>query len=159
MLNEELIKHFYTSFKNGDAEGMVLCYDSNIVFSDPVFGEVQGTDAMNMWRMLLENSKGQLKINFENILANNKSGSANWVAEYQFSKTGRKVINHIQAQFEFQNGKIIRHTDKFDLWLWSQQALGWKGYVFGWTPFMKMGIRKMAIKSLSKYQANLHEKT
>ncbi len=151
MLNEELIKHFYTSFKNGDAEGMILCYDSNIVFTDPVFGELKGTEAMNMWRMLIASSKGNLKIEFENVIADNKAGSANWVAEYEFSKTGRKVINQIHAQFEFQNGKIIKHTDKFDLWKWSRQALGWKGLLLGWTPFMKSGIKKFARRNLNKY--------
>ena len=157
MLNEELIKHFYTSFQNGDAEGMVLCYDSNIVFSDPVFAVLNGAEATDMWRMLLSRKDAKLKINFENVQADNKSGSADWTAEYIFTKTGRKVLNRVNASFEFQNGKIIKHTDKFNLWEWSKQAFGWNGFAFGWTPFMKSAIRKIARKSLEKYQANRNE--
>lgn len=151
MLNQELIEHFYISFKNGDAKGMIDCYDANIIFSDPVFLELKGEEACNMWRMLLSSSKGQLKISFSNIEADNKSGSADWTAEYIFSKTGRTVINKIHAEFEFQNGKIIRHRDHFNLWQWSRQALGWKGLFFGWTPFMKAGIRKFARRNLLKF--------
>jgi len=151
MLNSELINHFYTCFTKGDAEGMISCYDSNVVFKDPAFGELKGTDAMNMWRMLIARSNGQLKIKFDDVKADNKSGSANWIAEYVFSKTGRNVINKITAKFEFNNGKIIKHTDHFNIWKWSGQALGWGGYLLGWTPFMKAGIRKMANSNLAKF--------
>lgn len=151
MHNIDIINHFYTSFQNGDANGMISCYDANIIFKDPAFGELTGNDTMNMWRMLIEKSKGQLKINFDSVDADNKSGSALWTADYVFSKTGRKIHNKIHAQFEFQNGKIIRHSDHFDIWKWSQQAFGWKGLLFGWTPFMKAGIRKFARLNLKKY--------
>ncbi len=152
MHNTELINHFYTCFKKGDAEGMISCYDSAIVFTDPVFGELRGEDAKNMWRMLLSISKSQLKISFDQIEADNKSGYANWTADYIFTKTGRRVINKIAAHFEFQNGKIIRHTDQFNIWKWSQQTLGITGKLFGWTPFLKAGIRKMAKRQLEKYK-------
>jgi len=153
MHNEDIIKHLYNSFAKGDANGMISCYDSNIIFNDPVFGELKGGDVRNMWRMLLQKSDGNLKIRFNNIEADNKNGRAEWTAEYVFSKTGRKVFNSIKAKFEFQNGKIIRHEDHFDLWSWSKQALGWRGYLFGWTPLMKMGIRKMARKGLERFKS------
>ena len=151
MVNFDLINHFYSSFAKGDAEGMISCYDSNIIFQDPVFGQLKGENVMNMRRMLLSGNDSQLKIKFENIKADNKSGSADWTAEYIFSKTGKKVINKIHAIFEFQNGRIIKHSDHFDIWKWSKQAFGWKGLLIGWTPFMKSGIRKFARKSLEKY--------
>jgi ketosteroid isomerase-like protein len=150
--NASLIEAFYKSFAKGDAEGIVSCYASNVVFTDPAFGTLQGDDAKNMWRMLVANSKGQLKISFDHVKADDKTGSANWVAEYTFSQTGRKVINKISAVFEFENGKIIRHTDHFDLWKWSRQALGWKGYVLGWSPLMKNKIQKQANKLLAAYK-------
>ncbi len=133
MNNAELIRKFYESFAQGNAEGMVGCYDQNIVFNDPAFGELRGDDAKAMWRMLIANSKGNLDIMFDTINANDKTGTANWTAKYVFSQTGRKVINNISAEFEFKNGKIIKHTDHFNLWKWTQQALGWKGYLLGWS--------------------------
>jgi hypothetical protein len=56
------------------------------------------------------------------------------------------------AQFYFQDGLIIRHTDDFDIWKWSKQALGLTGYLFGWTGFMQNKIHTNAILSLRKYQ-------
>ena len=56
-----------------------------------------------------------------------KKGSADWTADYLFSKTGRQVFNEIHAEFEFKDGKIFRHHDTFDIWKWSRQALGISG--------------------------------
>lgn len=151
MNNSDLIKKFYESFSRGDAEGMVHCYHPDILFQDPAFGELKGDDARNMWRMLVERSKGNLKISVDNVKADDTTGEANWIAEYIFIRTRRKVINKISAQFEFKDGKIIRHTDHFDLWKWAQQALGWKGYLFGWTSFLKNKIRKQANHLLKSY--------
>jgi len=153
MTNSELIQNFYESFASGNAEAMINCYDSNIEFSDPAFGKLTGNDAKNMWRMLIARSNGEIKITFGNIESNDKTGSANWTAEYVFSQTGRKVTNKIAAKFEFENGKIIKHTDQFDLWKWFRQALGWKGFLLGWTGFMKSKIQKQTnylLKSYSK---------
>ncbi|MPR33491.1 nuclear transport factor 2 family protein [Salmonirosea aquatica] len=153
MKNEALIREFYESFARADAEGMVRCYAPNVVFTDPVFGELHGDEAKAMWRMLIENSKGQLSLTFDNVQAHDTTGSADWVAHYTFSQTGRKVVNRITASFEFQDGLIVRHTDQFDLWKWSRQALGLPGYLLGWTPFLKNKIRQRARQQLAKYRA------
>jgi ketosteroid isomerase-like protein len=153
MSNSDLIRNFYESFSKGNVEGMVSCYAADVIFTDPAFGELRGTDAKNMWRMLIENSKGNLKITFSNVKASGKTGSADWRAEYVFSQTGRKAINIISAEFEFQGDKIIKHTDHFSLWCWARQALGWKGYLLGWTPFMKTQIQKQAKGLLKKYNS------
>src|SRR5665213_2751249 len=105
MDNAQLITNFYQAFANGDAEGMVSCYHNDIQFQDPAFGVLIGEDAKNMWRMLIGRNKGNIHITFSNVTANEKTGSANWVAEYVFSQTNRKVINVISAQFEFADGK------------------------------------------------------
>jgi len=141
MDNETVIKKFYESFAQHDVEGMIGCYHNNVVFFDPAFGELTGADAKNMWRMLLSRGSN-IKITFSNVHAEGNSGSADWQAEYVYSQTGRNVINKISARFEFDDGKIIKHTDNFDLWKWTRQALGFKGYLLGWSPFMKMKIRK-----------------
>lgn len=151
MINTELINKFYTSFVNGNAEEMVNCYHNEIIFQDPAFGILKGEDAKNMWRMLIERSKGDIKITFNNVKANDKTGSAHWEAHYTFTQTGRPVINKISAQFEFKDGKIIKHTDTFDLWTWSKQALGFKGYLLGWSSFMQKQINKQTAALLKAY--------
>ena len=90
--------------------------------------------------MLLEKSKGNIKIEFSEVKADEYVGSAKWKATYNFSKTNRKVVNVIQAQFQFKDGLIIRHTDYFDIWKWSKQAFGMAGYLFGWTGFFQKKI-------------------
>ncbi len=154
MANKDLIRQFYLSFAQGDAENMIKCYSDDIKFKDPAFGELLGEDAKNMWRMLIHNSKGKIKITLSDIKANEKTGSANWTAKYVFSKTGRTVVNKITAQFEFRDRKITRHTDHFDLWKWSRQALGWKGYLLGWSSFMENKIQKQTKGLLKKYNAS-----
>ena len=151
MENEQLIRHFYESFAQNNADGMIACYADDIEFSDPAFGLLKGMDAKNMWKMLIERGKGEIKIEFENVAADEQKGSADWTAHYLFSKTGRNVVNRIHAEFEFQDGKIIRHTDSFDIWKWSQQALGISGLLLGWSPFLKNKIRQTALKSLREY--------
>lgn len=152
--NHLLIQKFYTAFADADATKMCECYHSNIQFEDPAFGILKGNDACQMWKMLIEKSKGNIQIEFTDIQADESSGSARWTAIYYFSKTNRKVVNKVHAKFQFDDGLIVRHTDYFDIWSWSKQAFGFKGFLFGWTGFMQKEIQKQAIASLKKYKKN-----
>jgi len=148
--NAELIQTFYTTFQIRNADGMTACYHADIVFSDPAFGTLHGSEATSMWHMLCERGK-DLKIEFGNIQADNRIGNAHWEAWYSFSKSKRPVHNVIDASFVFQDGKIIQHTDRFKLWRWSSMALGPLGTFLGWTPFVQAGIRKEALRGLNKF--------
>lgn len=152
--NENLITKFYTAFANADAKTMSECYHPNIQFSDPAFGPLKGEQVSKMWEMLLLRSKGNIKINFSDIKADDSTGSANWNATYNFTKTNRKVINKISAQFVFQDGLIIKHTDSFDVWKWSKQAFGITGFLLGWTGFFQKKINQQALLSLEKFQSS-----
>lgn len=152
MTNQELIHHFYNSFAKGDYQSMINCYHTNIEFEDPAFGKLKGNDAKAMWKMLIIRSKGDIDITHSNVIANEKTGSANWLAKYTFGQTGRKVTNNVSAQFEFADGKIIKHTDTFDMWIWSKQALGAVGLLFGRTTFMKNKIQKTTNKLLADFK-------
>ncbi|MDR6844394.1 nuclear transport factor 2 family protein [Flavobacterium granuli] len=149
--NEQLIHKFYTAFANADAKTMCESYHPNIQFQDPAFGILKGNDVCQMWKMLIEKSKGNIKIEFSDIKADDFSGTANWIATYNFSKTNRKVVNVIHAKFQFKDNLIIKHTDNFDIWKWSKQALGFKGLLLGWTGFMQNQIQKQALASLKNY--------
>lgn len=148
--NERLIEKFYQAFQKRDYKGMNECYHPNIEFSDAVFKDLKGDRAKAMWEMLCSRA-ADLDIVFTNIKANDKTGSAHWDATYTFSKTGNKVLNSIDAQFEFRDGKIIKHTDTFDLWKWASQALGIKGQLLGWLPMVQNAIRKEASSNLDHF--------
>jgi len=151
-VNEQLIHTFYSAFQKRDAAGMLACYDPQVQFSDPVFTDLQGARAGAMWTMLCERGK-DLKIEFRDVRADDRAGSAHWDAWYTFTGTGRKVHNSIDASFEFSGGRIVRHTDRFDLHRWSRQALGLSGLLLGWTPLLQNKVRAMAAKNLDDYTA------
>ena len=105
--NEQLIHHFYTCFKNKDFKGMQACYANNATFSDAVFKNLNAEEVKAMWQMLIAKGK-DMRIEFSQITADEKTGKAHWDAYYTFSATGKKVVNKIDASFEFENGKIIK---------------------------------------------------
>jgi ketosteroid isomerase-like protein len=146
-----VIERFYTAFAEGDTDSMVSLYHPDIVFRDPAFGELKGERVMNMWRMLNSRSKGQLRIRHENVRVSGSIGTAIWHAEYEYGPAKRPVSNHISARFEFQDGLIIKHTDDFDLWKWSSQALGLSGRLLGWSGFMKRKIQEKTNHLLDRY--------
>ena len=156
--NEELIRRFYTAFQQLDYKTMQDCYSEDPVFNDAVFGVLEGEAVGAMWEMLCRNAR-DFSLEFSNIkLLDDEYATCNWTANYTFSKTGRKVTNRIKAHMRIQDGKITEHTDQFDIWKWSRQALGISGTLLGWSGFMKSKIRRNARKNLRKFmEKNKHQ--
>jgi len=151
MNNEQIIKEFYTAFTNGDAETMINYYSNDVIFKDPAFGTLKGDKAKAMWKMLLSNKKKLAKVSFDSVKETNNVVNANWTATYNYGPKARKVTNNVSAKFEFENGKIINHIDNFNLWKWSQQALGASGYLLGWSSFLKNKVQTEANKKLDAF--------
>ena len=153
---KELIDKFYTAFTNLDAETMASCYHPDIVFNDPAFRDLKGNRAGNMWRMLCTSQKDKdMVVTYKDVVADDERGSAHWEALYVFSKTGRKVHNIIEAQFEFKDGLIIKHTDHFNLHRWAGQAMGLSGKLLGWTGFFQKKLNAQTDRLLNKFESNL----
>ena len=148
---EQLINTFYTAFAKVDWQTMADCYHADVQFSDEAFVGLKGKEVGAMWRMLIERSNSNLIIHFSNVQASAEKGTADWVAEYVFSATGRKVINHIHAEFEFKDGKIWKHTDSFNLHKWASQAMGLKGQLLGGFGFFRKKVQQTARISLLKF--------
>ncbi len=150
---KEIIHKFYTAFGQLDADTMAACYHDDIHFEDPAFGILKGEKVKNMWRMLCESQKGKdFRIEFSDIKINQENGSAHWEAHYNFSKTGRKVHNKIDASFKFKDEKIIRHIDSFNLHKWASQAMGTTGTLIGWTPFFKKKMNTQSNALLNNFE-------
>jgi ketosteroid isomerase-like protein len=151
MEKKELIEKFYSAFQRLDYKTMQDCYSDDVIFSDPVFLILKADEAKSMWEMLCKNAK-DFSLEFSNIqIIDEEYATCNWVATYTFSKTGRRVVNHIKAFMRIRDGKIIEHSDAFRLSTWIGQALGWKGILFGWTGFMKRAVQKNARRSLARF--------
>lgn len=145
-----LVQRFYDAFAARDAKAMGACYHNAVVFSDPVFPHLEGERARGMWAMLCARGK-DLRVEASGISGDDAGARAHWDAYYTFSATGRKVVNRIDATFELRDGLIVRHTDVFDFWTWSRQALGTPGLLLGWTPMLKNKVRAQAAKGLDAW--------
>lgn len=148
--NEQLITRFYTCFQNKDYQGMQDCYAENAEFSDAAFADLNGNQVRAMWEMLCKTGK-DLKLTFGNVKGDALGGSAEWTALYTFSRTGNKVTNNVAARFVIDNGKIVRHTDSFNFYIWAKQAFGFTGLIIGWTGFFQNKVRTTAMDSLTKF--------
>jgi len=147
---DKLLRDFYDGFARRDAEAMAACYADDVVFSDPVFPHLVGDRARGMWRMLCARAR-DLKIEYEVRRADDAGGEVYWQAWYEFSATHRSVHNQILGRFEVRDGRIVRHTDRFDFWRWSRQALGPTGLLLGWTPLVHRKVQSQAAAGLDAF--------
>ncbi len=148
--NLAIIERFYAAFAAGDGETMAACYAPDVRFSDPVFPDLRGADAGEMWKMLT-GTPGELEIELHEHDADEHSGSAHWIARYEFTETGRDVVNDIAATFAFRDGLISEHRDRFSFHAWSKQALGPPGLLLGWTPILRAAVRRKAGARLAEH--------
>jgi ketosteroid isomerase-like protein len=149
--HETLIRDFYAAFARRDAETMARCYHDEVFFSDPAFPKLAGEEARDMWRMLVSRAP-DLEIALEEASADAEGGRARWTARYTFSRTGRRVVNRIDALFAFRDGRIVRHFDRFSFWRWSSQALGPPGRFLGWFAPLKWMVRRQAATQLERFR-------
>ena len=148
--NAELIRSLYDALDRHDGEAMAALYAPDGRFRDPAFGELSGAEAGDMWRMLTGRAE-DLSVELVDHGADGDSGSAHWIATYTF-RTGRHVVNDIQARFSFRDGRIVDHRDTFSFWRWARQALGPAGLILGLPP-MNLLLRRRARADLAKFRA------
>jgi ketosteroid isomerase-like protein len=146
--HEALVREFYAAFARRDAEAMARCYHPEVFFSDAVFPKLRGSEAGDMWRMLLARAS-DLQVTLEEASADADGGHARWTARYTFSRTGRPVVNRVKALFAFRDGLIVRHYDSFSFWRWAAQALGPAGALLGWFAPLKWRVRRDAARALA----------
>jgi hypothetical protein len=158
--NAATISRFYTAFSQLDAATMATCYADEVQFQDEVFTLNGKAETVGMWTMLCSAtagnpaSKAAWHLVFSGVKADARTGQAHWDANYLFSKTGRMVLNQIDAQFSFNEvGLIIKHHDSFNFWTWARQALGTPGLLLGWTPFLRTKVQATAKEGLQKFLA------
>jgi len=145
----DLITTFYEAFARRDWSAMGACYHAEVHFSDPVF-DLHGDQARLMWRMLCTRGK-DLTLEFRDVAVESGVGRAHWDARYTFNATGRKVLNQIDARFEFRDGLIARHEDRFDFWRWAREALGLPGLLLG-AGFLRQKVRAQAAQNLRTFK-------
>ncbi|MGY2896067.1 nuclear transport factor 2 family protein [Deinococcus sp. UYEF24] len=149
----DVARAFYDAFSRHDAEGMVRLYHPQATFHDAVFGTLTAAQTTAMWRMLLGRS-ADMTVSSVLLGTEGQTARVRWDAHYKFSSTGRPVHNVVYARLTVQDGLIIRHTDRFNFWVWSRQALGLPGLLLGWTPMLHRRISETALAGLKASQQN-----
>jgi ketosteroid isomerase-like protein len=147
-MSAQTVESLYAAFDRRDGEARAALYAPDGRFRDPVFGELTGTEAGAMWRMLTGRAE-DLRVE----LVEHDGRSAHWIATYTFTQTGRPVVNDVRARFAFRDGLIVEHIDTFSFWKWSRQALGPAGLVLGWTPILRGKVGAQARAGLRQYMA------
>jgi ketosteroid isomerase-like protein len=145
---DDLIQAFYTAFNDHDGDAMAACYAPDGHFWDPVFGDLTGVEAGQMWRMLTSRS-ADLHVELPDHSVDGDTGRAYWIAHYTFTQTGRSVVNEVHAIFRFESGLIADHRDEFDFTRWARQALG----VPGLLPPVRSAVRRKARAGLVEFMA------
>jgi len=147
--NRELIERFYDAFGRCDGAAMSACYAPKTKFRDPAFGDLKGPEVGAMWRMLTGRAT-DLEIELREHDADDRHGSAHWIARYTFS-TGRHVVNDIQATFGFEGGLIAAHIDEFSFRRWARQALGLSGNLVALLPPLRAKAHAKARSQLDEF--------
>ena len=152
--NEATIRKLYAGLDTHDGEAMASCYTTDASFSDPVFPDLTGAQAGDMWRMLTARAT-DLSVELPEAKADAEAGAARWIASYTFGATGRHVVNRVRSDFRFDDvGLITEQRDDFPFWRWSRQALGPAGLVLGWTPMLRSKLRSSAAAELARFRAD-----
>lgn len=152
--NEETIRRLYDGLDRHDGEAMASCYSPGASFSDPVFPDLTGEQAGDMWRMLTARAT-DLSVELPEAKADDEAGAARWIATYTFGATGKRVSNRVRSDFRFDEaGQIAEQNDDFPFWRWSRQALGLPGLALGWTPFLRSKVRSNAATELARFRAD-----
>lgn len=148
--NAKLIRDLYDALDRHDGDAMANLYEPDGRFHDPAFGDLTGAEAGDMWRMLTSRAE-DLRVELAEHSAQGDTGSARWIASYTFTRTGRPVVNDVQARFRFHDGRIAEHDDSFSFWIWARQALGPAGLVLGLPPMSSL-VQRRARDDLAKFR-------
>lgn len=158
MLSPHQIAHqFYNAFAKRDFTTMQSLYHPNVVFNDAAFVDLNCQQVCAMWQMLLTGSK-DLALEYTLTETNDTDAFVNWTATYTFSKTGRKVVNNINAHLVCHDGLIIKHTDSFSFYKWAKQAFGPVGFLLGGTSYFQKKVQYEVQLRLQKFMAKLQQK-
>ncbi|NWJ41222.1 MAG: nuclear transport factor 2 family protein [Geothrix sp.] len=147
-----VVDRFYEAFARRDAAAMAACYHPDATFEDPAFGPLDREAAGAMWAMLLARAT-DLVITHQVLGEAGSEVRARWEARYTFTRTGRPVLNRIEATVILEDGLIRTHRDHFSFWAWARQAFGPAGLLLGWTPWFQTKVRAEALRGLAGFRA------
>lgn len=157
--NPTTVTNFYQAFSRLDADAMAECYAEGAQFADEAFHLRGKREVMGMWRMLFQatqaGNRADWKLEWGDLREEGAEIKVRWEEDYRFGVARRSVHNCVLATFTFdEEGKILTHHDRFNLWRWSRMALGVPGAVLGWSPAFRKLMGRQARANLDKFLAS-----
>ncbi|RKR82268.1 SnoaL-like protein [Mucilaginibacter gracilis] len=147
--NEKLILDFYDNLRKGDVKKIGNFYAKNATFRDPIFISLNASQASAMWAMVVKEKDFQIDIKKIDISDRFLTADCTliWTCE-----NGKKVLNDITSRFAFNtDGKILLHSNHFDVYKLVKQTTGTIGVLFGWTKVLRNRTRRLAAEKLNYF--------
>lgn len=149
--NRELIEKFYQSFQNRDFEAMDNCYDDNIVYFDPLYHFLNGSNVKFMWKFRYANTN-HFNLDFEQIKTDDEEYfTIEYRIRYVSEETGNVVDQSIKSYIRISSGKISEHSEAFSIHQWSSMVYGGIAKLIGWNRFYQNRLKKNARKKLLNF--------
>ena len=103
MNTKEIAIKFYDAFASADVETLKKLYDEKLIFNDEIFVGLNYEETIKMWSSLLIGNK-DMSIKYTIKEYSENKVKVEWIADYLFSASRRKVRNVIIANMEIENG-------------------------------------------------------
>ncbi|SDD35446.1 Ketosteroid isomerase-related protein [Niabella drilacis] len=142
MTNIEIIESFFTAFGNRNHQAMNALYSDDIVYSDPLFGMLEGQQVMDKWEMICRDIRDFRLTVIKSEEIDHEYATCQWKATWYSSRSKKQIVFDAKSFMRFGGGKIIEHSDGFSLTKWIAQAYGLRGQFFGWLNFMKRKVQR-----------------
>ena len=104
--NAALIDGLYRAFRDRDAKAMAACYHPDAAFRDPIF-DLKGQEVADMWAMFCERGR-DLVLDWRDVRADDREGSAHWEPRYTFSVTGRRRSKPHHKTFRLRRSALAK---------------------------------------------------
>ncbi|PRP78981.1 hypothetical protein PROFUN_11446 [Planoprotostelium fungivorum] len=171
----QLLEQFFTAFAAGKHHEMVALTDeTQVELSDPIYECLKGPEVAGLWRYWSTRPGFHLTcddVSVEEhditVRKNPLFGGYNRrkdttaqvttklvgvaIFDLSYLEKDKKLSNHIEASFEFKDGKIISIAHKFDPWTWASQTQGLSGSILGWTGTVQAQSQAAALKELHDF--------
>lgn len=151
MTNIEIIDLFFTAFGNLNDRDLNALYSDTIIYSDPLFGLLQGQQVKDKWEMVCKNMTEFRLTVIKKEEIDHEYATCEWKAEYISVDSGGPIVFSSKSFMRFAEGKIIEHSEGFSLTKWVAQVYGIKGRFFGWLNFMKRKAQAECQERLEQY--------
>lgn len=151
MSNKDVVEGFFNALSRLDYTGMNSLYAPHIIYSDPLFGILEGSDVMDRWTMTCKNAK-DATLHFYNITElDHEYLTCEWDIKYYSGSQATTINQHVKSYMRVANGKIIEHSDAYKLSQWIGKAFGLKGKLLGWTGYFQRKVKQLYAKRLHNF--------